>query len=92
MSLQIIHDKIFEVRGQRIMLDFDLAALYEVETKALNQAIKRNIYRFPEDFMFKLTINEWETMRSQIVTASTNDSNRSQFVTGSDTKVMGGQN
>jgi phage regulator Rha-like protein len=91
MSLQIIHDKIFEVRGQRIMLDFDLAALYEVETKALNQAIKRNIYRFPEDFMFKLTINEWETMRSQIVTASTNDSNRSQFVTGSDTKVMRSQ-
>ena len=52
------------------MLDFDLAELYEVETKALNQAVKRNSERFPKDFMFRLTIEEWKEMRSQFVTAS----------------------
>jgi hypothetical protein len=52
------------------MLDFDLAALYEVETKVLNQAVKRNIKRFPGDFMFRLTLAEWQAMRSQFVTAS----------------------
>lgn len=51
------------------MLDFDLATLYGVETRALNQAVKRNIERFPEDFMFRLTVLEWDTIRSQIVTA-----------------------
>ena len=52
------------------MLDFDLATLYEVPTKALNQAVKRNTKRFPEDFMFRLTVEEWKSMQSQIVTAS----------------------
>ena len=52
------------------MMDFDLAELYEVETKALNQAVKRNLKRFPSSFMFRLTRNEWEDMRSQFVTAS----------------------
>ncbi len=52
------------------MLDFDLAELYEVQTKALNQAVKRNWQRFPQDFMFRLTPEEWNNMRSQIVTAS----------------------
>lgn len=52
------------------MLDFDLAELYQVETKVLNQAVKRNIKRFPESFMFRLKVEEWEYMRSQIVTAS----------------------
>ena len=51
------------------MLDFDLAALYEVPTKALNQAVKRNPKRFPPDFMFRLTITEWQDMRSHFVTA-----------------------
>lgn len=60
MELQIIQNKIFEIRGQRVMLDFDLAELYEVETRALKQAVKRNISRFPEDFMFELTKNEWQ--------------------------------
>ena len=59
MSLQIIHNKIFEIRGQKVMLDFDLAQLYEVETRRLNEQVKRNIDKFPEDFMFRLTINEW---------------------------------
>lgn len=68
MELQVIREKIYEIRGQKVMLDFDLAGLYGVATKALNQAVKRNIERFPEDFMFQLT--EEEGMRSQIVTAS----------------------
>jgi L-lactate utilization protein LutC len=63
--------KIYVIREQKVMLDFDLADLYEVETKALNQAVKRNIERFPKDFMFRLTTKEWITMRSQTVTAST---------------------
>ncbi len=53
------------------MLDFDLAALYGIETRALNQAVKRNIDRFPEDFMFQLTKGEWELLKSQFVTAKT---------------------
>jgi phage regulator Rha-like protein len=67
--IKSIQSRIYEIRGERVMLDFDLALLYEVETKVLNQAVKRNIQRFPEDFMFRLSINEWESMRSQIVTA-----------------------
>jgi ORF6N domain len=70
MNLTIIQNKIYEIRGHKVMLDFDLAMLYEVETKALNQAVKRNMDRFPEDFMFRLSKEEWEKMRSQIVTAS----------------------
>lgn len=65
-----VQNRIYEIRGERVMLDYDLAALYEVPTKALNQAVKRNYKRFPPDFMFKLTIEEWEAMRSQSVTAS----------------------
>jgi hypothetical protein len=70
MQLITIQKKIYEIREQKVMLDFDLAQLYDVETKALNQAVKRNIKRFPEDFMFRLTPKEVEIMRSQIVTAS----------------------
>jgi len=68
------------------MLDFDLAELYEVETKALNQAVKRNIERFPSDFMFRLSLFEWEGMRSQIVTASGSTSLRSQSIITSQNK------
>ena len=60
-----ITSKIFIVRSQRIMLDSDLAQLYQVETKALNRAVKRNIKRFPEDFMFQLTKEEWGNLRCQ---------------------------
>lgn len=82
MQLQVIQQKIYEIRGQKVMLDFDLAELYEVETKVLNQSVKRNITRFPDDFMFRLTIKEWESMRSQFVTASeTSRTKRSQIVT-----------
>lgn len=69
MKLEIIIGKIYEVRSCKVMLDFDLAELYEVETKALNQAVKRNATRFPSRFMFRLTIDEWTRLRSQIVTA-----------------------
>ena len=58
MELQIIQNKIFEIRGQRVMLDFHLAELYHVETRALKQAVRRNIERFPDDFMFELTKEE----------------------------------
>jgi len=54
MQLQVIQNKIYEIRGLKVMLDFDLAELYEVETKNLNLAVKRNIERFPADFMFQL--------------------------------------
>ena len=70
MQLSVIHNKIYEIHFQKIMLDFDIAELYEVETKVLNQAVKRNMDRFPKDFMFRLTVAEWQEMRSQIVTAS----------------------
>ncbi|WP_108822197.1 ORF6N domain-containing protein [Dysgonomonas sp. Marseille-P4361] len=60
MQLQIIQNKIFNIRGQRVILDFDLAVMYEVETRALKQAVKRNMSRFPEDFMFELTKSEWQ--------------------------------
>jgi hypothetical protein len=63
-----IVSRIFYVRGQKVMLDSDLASIYCVETKVLNQAVKRNFARFPEDFFFQLTTDEWESLRSQIVT------------------------
>ena len=68
MNNTVIQNKIYELRGQKVMFDFDLAELYEVETKVLNQAVKRNSDRFPEDFMFRLTNEEWKIQRSQIVT------------------------
>jgi FtsZ-binding cell division protein ZapB len=81
-----IRNLIYEIRGQKVMLDYDLASIYGVKTGSLNQAVKRNIDRFPADFMFKLSENEWEeidrniqitNMRSQIVTASPNKRNKS---------------
>jgi len=65
-----IHHKIYTLRGKQVMLDFDLAELYHVETKVFNQAVKRNIERFPDDFMFQLSEEEYENLRSQFVTSS----------------------
>ena len=81
-----IKSMIRDIRGQQVMLDFELAKLYGVETKSLNQAVKRNINRFPDDFMFQLTKSELEALRSQIVTANSIDNQkdislRSQIVT-----------
>ena len=69
-QLELIQSKIYEIREQRVMLDFDLAALYQVETRVLNQAVKRNMKRFPSDFMFQLTSDEWAILKSQFVISS----------------------
>ena len=71
-QLELIQSKIYEIRRQRVMLDFDLAELYQVETRVLNQAVKRNIDRFPEDFMFQVTAEEWVVISSQFVMTSRN--------------------
>jgi phage regulator Rha-like protein len=69
-EINLIQQKIHEIRGEMVMLDFDLAYLYEVDTKTLNQAVKRNIERFPADFMFRLSEKEWIEMMSQSVISS----------------------
>jgi phage regulator Rha-like protein len=70
MQLQTIQNKIYEIRGQNVMLDSDLAELYGVETKRLKEAVRRNMQRFPKDFMFKLTEEEFENLRTQFATSS----------------------
>ena len=67
--LALVKSKIYTIRGQKVMLDFDLADMYGVETRVLNQSVKRNIERFPEDFMFQLTKGEFEILKSQFVTS-----------------------
>jgi len=73
---------IITIRGQKVIMDYDLAAIYGVTTKRLNEQVKRNIRRFPEDFMFQLTTKEWADLTSQIAMSNA-QSNRSQFATGS---------
>lgn len=70
METQLIQSKIHTLRGQRVMLDFDLAELYETETKYLKRSVKRNLLRFPQDFMFELSIEEWEILRCNFGTSS----------------------
>ncbi len=70
LAIEVINSKIYTIRGEKVMLDSDLAKLYEVETKVLNQAVKRNIERFPSDFLFKLSEKELENLRSQFVTTN----------------------
>ncbi|MBP5195980.1 MAG: ORF6N domain-containing protein [Bacteroidaceae bacterium] len=87
-----IENLIHVIRGQKVMLDFDLAMLYGTETRALNQAVKRNVERFPDDFMFQLTKGELESLRSQIVTTNVSRNQnveewRSQFVTSNFAKM-----
>jgi hypothetical protein len=79
-ELQRIKSLIFEVRGYQVMLDEDLATIYQVETKRLNEAVKRNIDRFPPEFMFQLTKEEYDVLRSQIATSNL----KSQNVTSKD--------
>jgi hypothetical protein len=79
--IKSIQNRIYEIRGERVMLDFDLAELYDVATKALNQSVKRNIKRFPIDFMFQLNSVEWELLRAQVLAGSRDLVLRSQFVT-----------
>ena len=68
IPLEIIENRIFVIRGQKVMIDSDLAEMYGVETKRLNEAVRRNIDRFPDDFMFQLTNEEWNILRSQFAT------------------------
>ena len=68
-----LEQRILTIRGQKIVLDADLSALYGVPTKRLNEQVKRNAGRFPEDFMFQLTAQEWNNLRSQIATSSLED-------------------
>lgn len=70
IPIEIIENKIFIIRGHKVMLDRDLAQLYEVETKTLNRAVKRNIERFPEKFMIQLTDEEWQNLKCQFGTSS----------------------
>src|SRR5436189_3440596 len=70
MQLQVIQQKIFEIRDQKVMFDFDLAELYQAETKRLKEAVRRNIQRFPNDFMFQLTKDEFESLRTQFATSN----------------------
>ncbi|WEK37769.1 MAG: ORF6N domain-containing protein [Candidatus Pseudobacter hemicellulosilyticus] len=79
--IRSIQNRIYEIRGERVMLDKDLAALYEVETKVFNQAVKRNMKRFPEDFMFQITKAEWDSILNQLESLENSDLSRSQIVT-----------
>lgn len=80
-----VDNLIFTIRGQKVLLDADLAEIYGVPTKVFNQAMKRNQERFPEDFRFQITEEEWENLKSQIVTSSleseVSGASRSQIVT-----------
>ncbi len=69
-TVQAVHTRIYRIRGQQIMLSFDLASLYGVQPKVLMQAVKRNLERFPVDFMFHLSMHEFANLKSQIVTSS----------------------
>jgi hypothetical protein len=89
-SMKPIESLILNIRNQKVILDADLAQLYGVPTKVFNQAVKRNVERFPEDFIFQLTAHEWSSLKSQIVTSSLEKPktegvvpNWSQFVTSS---------
>jgi len=79
MQLQIIQKKIYEIREQKVMLDFDLAELYETETKRLKEAVRRNIKRFPPDFMFELTRDEYNSLRTQNATLEKGKGRYSKF-------------
>ena len=70
MELELIKRSILEIRGKKVILDFELAKMYQTETKRLKESVRRNIKRFPDDFMFELTPEEWENLRSQIATSS----------------------
>lgn len=79
-EIQKIQSKIYELRGQRVMMDRDLASMYGVETRILNQSVKRNIERFPEDFMFQLTKGEFEILKSRIVTSKVSESQKDEVL------------
>ena len=79
--IKSIQNRIYEIRGHRVMLDFDIAELYEVAVKILNQSVKRNTKRFPDDFMFQLSAPEWKSLQPKIITPADQYLLRSQIVT-----------
>lgn len=79
IPIERIERTVRRLRGHNVMLDGDLAALYQVDVKVLNQAVKRNLERFPEDFMFRLTVQEAQVLRSQVVTSKTGRGGRALF-------------
>jgi hypothetical protein len=91
MELQVIENKIYEIRGQQVMLDFDLAMMYGVEARVLNQAVKRNIERFPIDFMFQITPEEWRVLKIQLFVNEDITNNSSQIVMSSMPKNRSGK-
>jgi hypothetical protein len=80
MKLVSLQSKIYEIRNQKIMLDFDLAELYETETKYLKRSVNLNIERFPEDFMFELTKNEWDSLRCSFSTLETGRGKHTKYL------------
>ena len=86
-----IQSKIYVIRGQRVMLDFDLAAMYGVETRVLNQSVKRNIERFPEDFMFQLTKGEFDILKSQIVISNIRENDSVSTLTSQNVILKSGR-
>lgn len=79
MDLQIIKQRIYTIRGQKVMLDFDLAELYEVETKRLKEAVRRNPKKFPTDFMFELTWEEYQSLRTHFASLERGKGKHSKF-------------
>lgn len=94
-ELETIRSRIHEIRGARVMLDYDLAKMYGVKTSRLNEQVKRNIERFPDDFMFQLTKGEWEILKSQIVISNSAENQEdevliSQIATSKPVEKRGG--
>lgn len=79
MDIAFIESKIYDIRGMRVMLDSDLAELYGVENKRLKEAVRRNIERFPKDFMFEITFEEYKILRSQIASFNSNQKISSKY-------------
>ncbi len=79
MELELIKNSILEIRGKKVILDFELAKMYQTETKRLKEAVRRNIRRFPSDFMFELTSEEWNELRTQFATSKKGGTTRPPF-------------
>ena len=79
MELELIKNSILEIRGKKVILDFELAKMYQTETKRLKESVRRNIRRFPSDFMFELTSDEWNELRSQFATSKKGGTTRPPF-------------
>jgi hypothetical protein len=90
-DIQTIQNLIYEIRGQRVMLDRDLAAMYGVETRRLNEQVKRNIERFPEDFMFQLTKGEFNILKSQIVISNIRENDSVSTLTSQNVILKSGR-